>query len=106
MARDNKKEPASVNDYKVIQRPVITEKSSLAGEDGRTVVFKVARSATKTDIRRAIERAFKVEVVAVRTANYLGKLKRTTRSAGHRAAFKKAYVTLKEGHSIDIVEGL
>ena len=102
---------AKISDYAVLRSPVITEKSSLAGSQsssgpGSTLVFRVDPRSTKDDIRAAIERVFQVNVVKVRTANYIGKIKRTTRSSGRRAGFKKAYVTLKEGQTISIVEGL
>lgn len=100
------KSAATVQAYGLIHSPVITEKSSLVGGGGRTVVFRVDRNATKDDIRSAVERVFKVDVEAVRTCNYMGKPKRTTRSLGRRAAFKKAYVTLREGQTIDLVEGV
>jgi large subunit ribosomal protein L23 len=96
----------TVSDYDVLKKPVITEKSSIVGGDGSTVVFEVATTATKVEIRRAVEKIFNVQVSSVRTCNYLGKLKRTTRSAGRRAKFKKAYISLLPGQSIDIVEGL
>lgn len=96
----------SLRDFDILDKPLITEKSSIVGGDGSTVVFKVAKSASKSDIRAAVERVFDVQVKAVRTCNFLGKLKRTTRSIGRRASFKKAYVTLQPGQSIDIVEGL
>ena len=98
---------ARVRDYQVIVRPLITEKgSSIGGGSSGGVAFRVNRQATKPQIREAVERIFKVEVKAVRTCNYQGKVKRTNRSTGRRAHFKKAYVTLKEGQTIDIVEGL
>lgn len=97
---------AYVADYGIILSPVITEKSSLVGGDRRHVVFRVAPRANKTEIREAVERIFKVEVAKVRTCNLMGKPKRTARSIGRRAAIKKAYITLKAGHSIDVVEGL
>ncbi len=93
-------------DYAVLLKPVVTEKSSLIGGQGGGVVFHVCRSSTKIEIREAIERIFKVEVSGVRTSNSLGKMKRTKGDAGRRSSFKKAYVTLKQGHTIDIVEGL
>ena len=96
----------SVGDYGTLLKPIITEKSSIVGQDGSTICFKVNPKASKDDIRTAIERVFGVEVRAVRTMNYIGKLKRTTRSSGRRAKSKKAYVTLAPGQSIDIVEGL
>ena len=94
------------SDYSVLQSPVITEKSARSGSEGNSVVFHVAREASKTDIREAVERIYKVQVRGVRTVNYMGKVKRARTSLGRRAAFKKAYVSLKEGQSIDVVEGL
>jgi len=97
---------AGVEQYALLRTPVVTEKSSLVGDGGRTVVFRVATSSTKASIREAVEKIFKVNVEAVRTCNYMGKPKRTRGAMGRRAGFKKAYVTLKEGQKIDIVEGL
>lgn len=106
-AKKAEKNKAKVGDYQTILRPLITEKGSSIG-DGSSggVAFRVHPDATKLEIKDAIERIFDVEVQAVRTCNYLGKVKRTSRSSGRRPNFKKAYVTLKEGHTIDIVEGL
>jgi large subunit ribosomal protein L23 len=108
MAKKKKVIPsnAKVADYAVLVAPVITEKSSVAGSNGRTVVFRVDPRATKSAIRGAVERVFSVKVDAVRTATYLGKIKRTARSIGRRSGYKKAYVTLAEGSKIDLVEGL
>ena len=97
---------ASAKDYGLIREPVITEKSSLIGSSGNTVVFKVPTSATKTEVKRAVENVFNVKVDGVRTLNMMGKLKRTTSAIGRRAAFKKAYVRLKDGHSIDLLSGV
>lgn len=94
------------NDYSVLLSPIVTEKSSFVGGQGNVLVFRVQRSATKTDIRQAVERIFKVNVEGVRTCNYLGKPKRTARSTGRRTGFKKAYITLREGQTINVVEGL
>jgi len=93
---------AKISDYSIIERPVITEKGTSAGD----VVFRVDRRVGKTEIKEAIERIFKVKVDKVRTINYQGKKKRTMRSIGHRSAFKKAYITLKEGYTINLVEGV
>lgn len=83
--------------YQVIQGPLITEKSEGKRAVEQTLCFRVHPSATKTDIRNAVQHVFKVKVEAVRTANYLGKLRRRGRFAGYRADWKKAYVKLKEG---------
>lgn len=97
---------ASVKDYQVIIAPLITEKSAMVGGVGTTVVFKVDPRASKTAIKQAVERVFSVLVAKVRTSNFMGKPKRTMRSVGRRAGYKKAYVTLKEGQKIDLVEGI
>lgn len=97
---------ASARDYQILVKPMVTEKSSLVGEAGNCVVFEVHPKATKTEIRSAVERIFDVDVAGVRTCNYRGKLKRTMRAVGRTAGYRKAYVTLQEGQSIDIVEGV
>ncbi|MCL4151421.1 UNVERIFIED_CONTAM: hypothetical protein GTU68_043639 [Idotea baltica] len=70
------------------------------------VVFEVDKRATKIDIRRAVESAFDVKVKAVRTMNYMGKRKRVKGRVGQQSDWKKAYVSLQEGSSIDMIEGL
>ena len=96
----------NVGDYATIVAPIITEKSSLAGGAGNILVFEVDSRATKTDIKQAVERVFKVNVTGVRTCNFLGKTKRVAKGTTRRAGYRKAYVTLKEGQTVDIVEGL
>ncbi len=91
--------------YDVLVAPVITEKATLASENNQ-VTFKVARSATKPQIKEAVERLFKVKVKSVNTLNRKGKLKRFRGIAGKQNDVKKAIVTLVEGHSIDITTGL
>jgi len=92
--------------YSVIRRPRITEKSAIVGSYNNGVVFDVAPDANKVEIRLAVEKIYDVKVKAVRTANYMGKVKRVGRKVGRKSAWKKAYVLLKEGSSIDIVDGL
>lgn len=89
----------------VVMSPVITEKGTLVGEIGNQVVFRVHPKANKVEIRRAVEDLFQVKVETVRTARHLGKVKRVGRNVGRRPAWKKAYVTLAEGHRIDFFEG-
>jgi len=89
-----------MNKYEVIEGPLITEKSTLAKEDQRTLCFKVRPDATKTAIKNAVEAIFKVKVETVRTANFPGKLRRQRRWAGYRSDWKKAYVKLKEGEKM------
>ena len=97
---------AGVRDFSILLLPVVTEKTSHVGSGGNTVVFKVDRRASKDEIKSAVQRVYNVGVNKVRTVSYLGKPKRTAKSSGRRAGFKKAYVTLAEGQSIDVVEGL
>lgn len=104
----NKDAKGAVCDYGIFITPLITEKSATLGSQGtgRGLAFRVQRTASKDQIKAAVKRVFGVEVESVRTCNYMGKMKRTNRSMGRRAAFKKAYVTLKEGQTFDIIEGL
>ena len=90
----------------VIRRPLITEKTSIMREDGRTIVFQVATAANKTEIRRAIEQLLGSKVSNVRTSIAHGKVKRQGRFAGRRPDWKKAYVTLREGQKMpEFLEG-
>ena len=91
--------------YDVIRSPVITEKSTLASENGQ-VLFNVASTATKADIKRAVEELFKVKVTAVNTLNRKGKVKVFRGVRGRQSDVKKAIVTLAEGESIDVTTGL
>ena len=90
----------------VIRRPLITEKTSIQREDGRTLVFQVALGANKIEIRRAIEQLLGAKVASVRTGIAHGKEKRQGRYAGRRSDWKKAYVTLREGEKMpEFLEG-
>lgn len=90
----------------VIRRPLITEKTTRLREDGRTIVFEVARDATKIDVRRAVERLLGARVADVRTARMHGKTKRQGRWVGRRPDWKKAYVRLRAGEKLpDFLEG-
>jgi large subunit ribosomal protein L23 len=90
----------------VIRRPLITEKTSILREDGRTLVFQVATQANKTQIRRAIETLLGAKVDSIRTGIAHGKVKRQGRYAGRRPDWKKAYVKLREGAKIpEFLEG-
>ena len=90
---------------RVILAPLVTEKGTLVNEQGNQVLFKVSPDANKIEIQRAVEEFFKVKVAKVRTVRLLGKKRRVGRSMGQRPSWKKAYVTLAEGHSIDFFEG-
>ncbi|MDQ0326920.1 large subunit ribosomal protein L23 [Rhodopseudomonas julia] len=95
----------SLKHYDTILSPVITEKSTFASENNQ-VVFKVKKDATKPEIRAAVEELFKVKVTAVNTLLRKGKTKRFRGIKGRQSDFKKAIVTLQEGHSIDVTTGL
>ena len=91
--------------YDIIVSPVITEKATMASEANQ-VIFKVASNATKPQVKEAVERLFDVKVKAVNTLNRKGKTKRFRGIVGRQSDFKKAIVTLEEGHSIDVTTGL
>jgi large subunit ribosomal protein L23 len=91
--------------YDVIRKPVITEKATMASE-ANTVVFEVAMDSTKPQIKEAVESVFGVKVKAVNTSITKGKNKRFRGQPGVRNNVKKAYVTLVEGHTIDVSTGL
>ncbi|MEC8205059.1 MAG: 50S ribosomal protein L23, partial [Pseudomonadota bacterium] len=85
--------------------PVITEKSTLGSENNQ-VTFKVPLSATKPEIRAAIEGLFEVKVKSINTLRQKGKNKIFRGRRGRRSDFKKAIVRLEEGHSIDVTTGV
>ena len=87
--------------YKVLLAPRMTEKSVAATESANQYVFKVAKTATKEDIKAAVQLLFEVAVDQVRTVNVKGKQKNFGRRAGQRSDWKKAYVRLAEGQSLD-----
>ena len=90
----------------VIRRPLITEKTSILREDGRTLVFEVAPHANKIEIRHAVEQLLGSKVSNIRTSLMHGKIKRQGRYAGRRSDWKKAYVTLQAGAKIpEFLEG-
>jgi len=87
--------------HQIIKKPLITEKTSLQKEVGQVVAFEVSLDANKIEIKQAIEKAFDVKVKNVNTSLVAGKVKRVGRQFGKRSNWKKAYVTLEEGSSID-----
>ena len=98
----------STNDprhYDVLISPVITEKATMASEHGK-VVFKVARTATKPQIKEAVEKLFDVKVKRVNTLVRKGKIKVFKGRPGQLQDTKRAIVTLEEGHTIDVTTGL
>lgn len=110
MKKESKKENtrtlAKASDYALLQSPVLTEKTALIGQSGNKAVFRVPKTATKPEIISAVEKIFKVKVASVSTLNTLGKVKRSLKGEGRRASSKKAYVTLAQGQTINIIEGL
>ena len=90
----------------VLRRPLITEKTTVIREDGRTLVFHVATDANKIDIRRAVEHLLGSKVASVRTSLAHGKMKRQGKYIGRRSDWKKAYVRLREGEQLpDFLQG-
>lgn len=94
------------NIYEVIVRPVITEKSTDQLEKNQAYTFVVDKDANKLQIAEAVEKLFNVHVRNVRTMRYRGKQRRVGRTIGRRADWKKAVVTLRDGDSIEIFEGV
>lgn len=86
--------------HSILKLPVITEKSTFEKEKLQTLTFRVARHANKIDIKKAVEKVFKVKVASVRTANFHGKIRRQGRFTGRKPDWKKAYVTLKKGEKM------
>lgn len=92
--------------YKIIRRPIITEKGTLLKDTSNQLLFEVDPKANKSEIKKAVEKIFKVTVLSVQTQNRLGKRKRLGKSIGRRKNWKKAIVTLKEGDRVDFFEGV
>ena len=91
--------------YDVIVAPVITEKATMASEHNK-VTFKVRKNATKPQIKEAVEKLFDVKVKSVNTLIREGKVKAFKGRIGQQSDFKRAIVTLEEGHRIDVTTGL
>jgi large subunit ribosomal protein L23 len=88
--------------FQILKSPHISEKSAVLGDSANQAVFRVATDARKTEIKAAIEQLFDVKVAAVRTTNMKGKTKRQGARRGKRSDWKKAYVSLEQGHEIDL----
>jgi len=89
----------------VLRRPIITEKSTMLGDNGQ-YVFEVAREANKIEVKRAVETVFKVKVRAVNIIHVPSKTRRMGRSTGFTRAWKKAVVSLQEGHRIEFFQAV
>jgi len=85
----------------ILVAPHVSEKAALASQDGNHVVFRVLRDASKPEIKAAVEMLFEVSVANVNVVNVLGKQKRFGQRMGWRSDFKKAYVRLAPGQTID-----
>lgn len=94
-----------MNQYDIIVRPIVTEKSSLAKETGNQYVFEVARDANKIEIAKAVERLFKVKVLSVQVMNMEGKARRLGRFSGKRPDWRKAIVKIGPKDKISFFEG-
>ena len=106
--KSKKADPSAAIDpalYDLITAPLITEKGTMVSEHNQ-VVFRVPLTASKPEIKNAIEKLFNVQVTAVNTLVSKGKLKRFRGLPGRRSDVKKAYVTLAQGQSIDVTTGL
>ena len=88
--------------YKVIKRPLVTEKSTTARDEANKYTFEVNPWATKIEVRNAVEKIFKVKVLNVHSSNVSGKKKRTGKVVGRKSDWKKAIVTVAPGNSIEI----
>ena len=88
----------------IVRRAMVSEKGTRLREKQNGYLFEVARDSNKIEIKRAVESIFNVKVSSVRTIRVHGKPKRQGRFAGHRPDWKKALVTLKKGHTIELFE--
>ncbi|MEZ4704285.1 MAG: 50S ribosomal protein L23 [Bdellovibrionota bacterium] len=95
-----------IEPFRILKKPMVTEKSTMLREGFNQVVFEVASDAKKPVIKAAVEQAFGVTVMDVRTAIVRGKVKTMGRFVGKRSNYKKAYVRLKAGDKIDVFEGV
>jgi large subunit ribosomal protein L23 len=93
-------------DYGIIRRPLVTEKTSIQKEQSNQITFEVDRGANRIEIKRAIEKIFKVNVAHVRTMQVKGKTKQRGRIIGKRRDWKKAIITLLPGERIEFFEGV
>lgn len=92
--------------YDVVLRPVISEKADSQREFQNVYTFEVHQNANKFEVKSAVEKVFNVQVKEVRVNVVRGKMRRVGKTAGRKRNWKKAFVTLKEGHQIDLFEGV
>jgi len=101
MSADSK---ANITHLDIVRQPVVTEKSYMGTSSANQYTFRVARNATKSQVKKAIETIFEVRVEAVQVINMPGKPKRRGYRVGMRPGYRKAVVRLAEGHSLDMAE--
>ena len=92
--------------YKVIKKPLLTEKGNVQKETNNQICLEVARKANKVEIRHAVETLFKIKVLEVKTINMKGKTRRVGKNIGKTPNWKKAIVKLAPGKSIEFFEGM
>jgi len=92
--------------YKIVKKPLVTEKGTVMLSEGNRVTFKVHLDANKIEIREAVQKIFSVTVMQVNTQVVRGKRKRFGKAMGQTKSWKKAMVQLKEGDKIEIFEGV
>ena len=97
------KAASATNAYEVIRAPRVSEKTARLQEVSNQYVFEIAKTATKADVKAAVEQLFSVNVKAVNVVNVKGKTKSFKFRQGRRGDWRKAYVTLAEGQSIDVM---
>ena len=97
------KAASATNAYEVIRAPRVSEKTARLQEVSNQYVFEIAKTATKADVKAAVEQIFSVNVKAVNVVNVKGKTKSFKCRQGRRGDWRKAYVTLAEGQSIDVM---
>ena len=97
------KAASATNAYEVIRAPRVSEKTARLQEVSNQYVFEIAKTATKADVKAAVEQIFSVNVKAVNVVNVKGKTKSFKFRQGRRGDWRKAYVTLAEGQSIDVM---
>ena len=88
--------------FQILVSPHVSEKSAVLGDNANQAVFQVATDAKKAEIKAAVEQLFEVKVANVRTVNMKGTTKRQGQRLGKRSDWKKAYVSLEQGHEIDL----
>lgn len=95
-----------MDNHRIIRKPIVTEKTTQMMQEANQYVFEVDCDANKIEIAKAVEELFSVKVSSVRTYNFIGKQRRMGFHQGKRPSWKKAVVTLKEGETIPVIEGV